>query len=514
MIAPLHRFVEALRARGVSLSPAEVLDAARAVDAVGPEDRARFRAALAATLAKDRRALALFDETFEGFFAPPARASAGKGRGERGGADGWGGAGAGPGSGERRPAPRPDDPEAPAARRPSRPAPRDRASARSLRALPASMLRDELGKARSEASRDGTAGARRDARRPVAARRENPAPRTSKPEGAAEPARRARLSRLLATEEPRREETSADPRRRDLAAPMTPADERELAREIPRVLDEIRLRHTRRMRRAPRGRLFMKRAIRENLATGGVPFRIPMRRPRRKRARVVLVVDVSWSVATASGLFLLLAMEVLRQDRRVRVFFFVDHPVEATDVVRGWLRRGPAAEATLADPHPQASPPRAAPSGRLAGSRSHGSGGRGRAAGRGRGAATGILSPFSGRSFGALLDEIPGLDPGAASDYGRAFWALGEGPLRVLAKEAVLVVLGDARTNRFDPLPWAFEEIAARARRVLWLVPEPRVRWGTGDSALLRYLPFCDVAVEARDLAGLAHGVREMTASL
>ena len=43
---------------------------------------------------------------------------------------------------------------------------------------------------------------------------------------------------------------------------------------------------------------------------------------------------------------------------------------------------------------------------------------------------------------------------------------------------------------------------------------EPRARWGTDDSALPRYLPFCDVAVEARDLDGLVHGVRELLASL
>ena len=83
-----------------------------------------------------------------------------------------------------------------------------------------------------------------------------------------------------------------------------------------------------------------------------------------------------------------------------------------------------------------------------------------------------------------------------------------------MGRDAVLVVLGDGRTNVFDPLPWAFEEIAGRARRVLWLVSEPRVRWGTGDSALGAYLPFCDVAVEARDLEGLARGVRELAASI
>ena len=132
----------------------------------------------------------------------------------------------------------------------------------------------------------------------------------------------------------------------------------------------------------------------------------------------------------------------------------------------------------------------------------------------GRGAAGGIVSPVTGRSFLDAIHSLPGLDPGAASDYGRAFYALASGALRTLARDSVLVVLGDARSNVFDPLPWAFEEIAARARRVIWLAPEPRQRWGTGDSALLRYLPCCDIAVETRDLEGLAHGVRELAASL
>jgi len=79
MIGPLQRFVETLRGRGVSLSPVEVLDAARAAEAVGPEHRDRFRAALAMTLAKDRRSLAIFEESFESFFATPVRGSGGSG---------------------------------------------------------------------------------------------------------------------------------------------------------------------------------------------------------------------------------------------------------------------------------------------------------------------------------------------------------------------------------------------------------------------------------------------------
>src|SRR6185436_12239606 len=98
-------------------------------------------------------------------------------------------------------------------------------------------------------------------------------------------------------------------------------------------------------------------------------------------------------------------------------------------------------------------------------------------------------------------------------DYGRAFYALASGPFRARRGGTVLVVLGDGRTNVFDPLPWAFEEIASRSRRVIWLVPEPRARWGTGDSALPLYLASCDLAIEATDLEGLAHGVRAIVSS-
>ena len=252
----------------------------------------------------------------------------------------------------------------------------------------------------------------------------------------------------------------------------------------------------------------MKRAIRENLATGGVPFTIPRSEPRRNHPRVVLVVDVSWSAARAAGLFLMLALELLRHDRRTRVHLFVDRPVDATEALRSWLRRsgaGPRREEAGADA-------------RMA----DGAGGAGgsvapsRTLPRARRPAVGagLASPAGEVSFAAMLDSVRGIDPGAASDYGRTFYALGSGPLRTLGKDAVLVVLGDGRTNVYEPLPWAFEEIAERARRVIWLIPEARERWGTGDSALPQYLQFCDVAVEARDLEGLARGVRELARAL
>jgi uncharacterized protein with von Willebrand factor type A (vWA) domain len=49
-----------------------------------------------------------------------------------------------------------------------------------------------------------------------------------------------------------------------------------------------------------------------------------------------------------------------------------------------------------------------------------------------------------------------------------------------------------------------------RAKAVIWLNPEPKTFWGTGDSEMLRYLPFCNVAKVCRtvqDLEGIIDDV-------
>src|SRR5512140_1891190 len=64
----LEEFRRALRAADVKVSPAEAIDAARTVSAVGYADRELFKDALCATLAKSRDEVVRFDETFETFF--------------------------------------------------------------------------------------------------------------------------------------------------------------------------------------------------------------------------------------------------------------------------------------------------------------------------------------------------------------------------------------------------------------------------------------------------------------
>ncbi len=65
----LEEFLRALRAADVKVSPAEAIDAARTVSAVGYADRELFKDALCATLAKSKDEVVRFDQTFETFFA-------------------------------------------------------------------------------------------------------------------------------------------------------------------------------------------------------------------------------------------------------------------------------------------------------------------------------------------------------------------------------------------------------------------------------------------------------------
>jgi uncharacterized protein with von Willebrand factor type A (vWA) domain len=99
------------------------------------------------------------------------------------------------------------------------------------------------------------------------------------------------------------------------------------------------------------------------------------------------------------------------------------------------------------------------------------------------------------------------LDLHARSDFGRVLGELRE-HRGVLTRSTLLLVLGDARNNRLPPRADLLRAIADRVQRIVWLVPEPRARWNTGDSVLGRYAPACEVVVECLDLGSLVRAVR------
>src|SRR5271154_2058807 len=70
--ATIEEFIKALRASEVRVSPAEAIDAHRALIEIGYADRTLMRDALCITLAKSEDEVARFDEVFDAFFARDA----------------------------------------------------------------------------------------------------------------------------------------------------------------------------------------------------------------------------------------------------------------------------------------------------------------------------------------------------------------------------------------------------------------------------------------------------------
>lgn len=100
------------------------------------------------------------------------------------------------------------------------------------------------------------------------------------------------------------------------------------------------------------------------------------------------------------------------------------------------------------------------------------------------------------------------LDLYALSDFGKVlqhFWQdYGE---HLLTRNTLVLVLGDARNNRRPSRPDLLARMHDHAQKLIWLNPEARERWNTGDSVISRYAPVCDVVLECTNL-------RELLASL
>jgi uncharacterized protein with von Willebrand factor type A (vWA) domain len=212
----------------------------------------------------------------------------------------------------------------------------------------------------------------------------------------------------------------------------------ELRRTLQPLARKLATRLAARRRRAARGQIDIRRTLRRSLSTGGVPLRPAYRRHRPARPEIVLLCDVSGSVAGFANFTMLLVQAMRDQFSKVRVYAFVNRCDEVTHLVT----------TGAADP-------------------------------------TGLGARITAEATVCGWHE--------SSDYGTALGEFAERHLDAVGPRTSVLVLGDARTNGFDPNAPALRRIAARARRVHWLNPEGRAQWGTGDSAALLYADVVDM---------------------
>jgi uncharacterized protein with von Willebrand factor type A (vWA) domain len=204
----------------------------------------------------------------------------------------------------------------------------------------------------------------------------------------------------------------------------------------------------RRRRRAhATGRLDVRRTMRRSMASGGVPIDPAWHHRHRPRPRVLVLCDVSGSVAEFAKFTLSLLHALHAELPRLRSFVFADGVAEVTDLI-------------------ESSP--------------------------------GVIDT-------RLLLSRPGVTRADGhSDYGAVLRQFLDTWGRDLSRDCVLLVVGDARANYRPERVDALRGLRERVRTVHWLNPEPHADWDTADSRMGAYRPHCDTVTEVRTLRQLS----------
>jgi uncharacterized protein with von Willebrand factor type A (vWA) domain len=220
-----------------------------------------------------------------------------------------------------------------------------------------------------------------------------------------------------------------------------------LQRAVYPLTRALAARLAQRRRRRNRGNLDFRKTVRASLSYGGVPAEPKFRNPHPSKPEVMVIADISGSVASFARFTLMFVYAMANQFSKVRSWVFIDGIdevtrffIESDDVMQAVQRVNSEADVIWVDGH---------------------------------------------------------------SDYGHAFETFyRRHALEVTAKTSI-ILLGDARNNYHASNAWVVEALAERARHVYWLDPEPHGYWDTGDSIVSEYARYCDGTFECRNLRQL-----------
>ncbi len=123
--------------------------------------------------------------------------------------------------------------------------------------------------------------------------------------------------------------------RRDLRDLVRPEDIAEAERVAARLGAALRDRRSRRRKAARRGdRLHFRKVIRQSLASGGEPLRLPMKRRPDRTRKIVALCDVSGSMTLYAQVFLAFIAGLMRADPKADAYLFHTRLVRMTDALR------------------------------------------------------------------------------------------------------------------------------------------------------------------------------------
>jgi uncharacterized protein len=221
----------------------------------------------------------------------------------------------------------------------------------------------------------------------------------------------------------------------------------QLERALRPLSRKLAVRLARKRRHKRRGAVDLRHTVRRSLSTGGIPIDLRFKPPRPAKPEIVVIADISGSVASFARFTLLLVHAISSQFSKVRSFVFVD----GLDEVTALFEHTDDPKEAVARINAEAD-----------------------------------VIAFDGHS-----------------DYGRAFMTFHTKFAPEINKRTAVLILGDARNNYHQSNAELIADLRYRAKAVYWLNPEPESYWNSGDSIIGQYAPFCDRVIECRTLRQL-----------
>jgi len=227
---------------------------------------------------------------------------------------------------------------------------------------------------------------------------------------------------------------------------LTEEEIRKMREVVERLAQRIKNILSIRRRRLKSGKLDLHQTLRRNMSHGGIPFELVFKQRKKDRPKLVVMCDVSSSVANVSRFMLQFVYSLQDAFTKIRAYVFVAELGEVTELFKA-----------------------------------------------------GEIND----SIESALDGGGVINVYTRSNFGYAFHHFWQNHLAVIDNKTTVLILGDARNNYNDPRAWCLRDIHNKAKNVVWLNPESPSAWGFGDSVMDRYLPFVDVAEECRNLKQL-----------
>jgi len=222
---------------------------------------------------------------------------------------------------------------------------------------------------------------------------------------------------------------------------------------IQKMVKRLNDLYSRRKKTFQRGVLDFRKTLRKNVAYDGLLFNTWWKIKKIDRPDIVAICDMSRSVERAVRFLLLILYSLNETVARIRTFIFCSNLVEASHI----FEKYPVQE--------------------------------------------------------ALVRMQKGIDIGiqfGPTDYGQAFTDFKSDFFDTVTRKTTILILGDGRNNYGNPEINILKCMSERAKRLIWLNPEPPSFWGTGDSEMKRYRAYCHLVKECSNITQLERVVHSL----